>query len=193
MIALLSLPVLGLMIWLSPLAKDQSPVLPLARVTLLSFALSSANVLLSGLSQHFTQLNVASNMLHFVSFYVAWPLLVSVWLAESFLNENWSLGTWGRILIGWMAVFELIRRFGVLDYYWTTLNWVLPIAMGIALYRIYRQHLPDPMLGLIPLMLFALYTQQQNVLVVVFEVGTVLYIGRRLLFEYARKNSQLSS
>jgi hypothetical protein len=188
---LMALPIIGVFFWLYPLARATHPLQAVARISLLCFGLSALNLLGQTLAEHLHSTQRLGQILYFSVYYMAWPMVVMAWAVQAWKPENWSIGTWGRILIGWMALFELIRRFGALAEYWDVLTWLLPIIWAAALISLYRQGMKDPMLFLIPLMLLALYKQQSPTLSALFEAVLITYISIKLVLPYSRQHKQL--
>ena len=186
---LMALPIIGVFFWLHPLARATHPLQAVARISLLCFGLSALKLLGQALAEHLNSTQRLGQILYFSVYYMAWPMVVMAWAVQAWKPENWSISTWGRILIGWMALFELIRRLGALAEYWDILTLLLPLTWAAALIKLYRQGMKDPMLFLIPFMLLALYQQQSPTLSALFEAVLITYISLKLILPYSRQQS----
>ena len=126
------------------------------------------------------QPNTLSLMFEQLSFYAVLPLLVCLEFCR-FFNVNGSRQTWGRILLGIAATFELCRRADVLsEMLWITLIlgscallltvWKKPRVKGIPLTllqsmlwlvasaELYAQYLALPNIMMLALLLAAVWT-----------------------------------
>lgn len=172
---------------LRSLAYQGQPYAPLMRIHLLVFGLTAITGFTLALLVLLPELATLSQMLFYATYYAGWPLLVMTWAVQAVRPQGFELGNWGRIFIGWMALFELVRRLGRLDLYWEVLTLVLGAVLLASLGAFYRKGLNNPLMLLLPFMLVALYQQPEPHMQAIIAPLLCFYLGFKLLLPFSQR------